>query len=78
MHEEATQKRAAWTQKVMNAVVRGAIYSSQNKAEVAELLSKDGAGYLPAPAPVVKRAMTVYDDPVYAETGANKNEPRMA
>ena len=62
MHEEDTTERAEWTQKVMNAVVRAAIYASQNKAEVAELLSKDGAGYLPAPAPVVTRAMTLYAD----------------
>ncbi|MBX2854823.1 MAG: ABC transporter substrate-binding protein [Rhodobacteraceae bacterium] len=74
MHEEATTQKQEWTQKVMNAVVRGAIYASQNKAEVAELLSRDGAGYLPAPAPVVQRAMTVYDDPTYAESGAIKNQ----
>ncbi|MBR9843220.1 MAG: ABC transporter substrate-binding protein [Rhodobacteraceae bacterium] len=70
MHEEATQKKAEWTQKVMNAVVRGTIYASENKEEVAGLISKDGWGYLPAPAKVVQRAMTHYDDPSYAESGA--------
>ncbi len=70
MHEEATTAKAEWTQKVMNAVVRGAIYASENKMEVATLLSKDGEGYLPAPAPVVQRAMTVYqDDEAYQESG---------
>ncbi|MEJ2021280.1 MAG: ABC transporter substrate-binding protein [Maritimibacter sp.] len=73
MHEEATEKKAAWTQKVMNAVVRGAIYASENKEEVALMLSKDGKGYLPAPGPVVKRAMTYYDDPAYTEIGANQH-----
>ncbi|WP_167644911.1 ABC transporter substrate-binding protein [Mameliella alba] len=73
MHEEVTEKKREWTQKVMNAVVRGAIYSSQNKAEVAGLLSKDGWGYLPAPAPVVTRAMTHYDDEDYTTIGANKH-----
>ncbi len=73
MHEEATEKKAAWTQKVMNAVVRGAVYASENKAEVAGLLSKDGWGYLPAPAAVVTRAMTYYDDPAYTEMGANQH-----
>ncbi|WP_238367955.1 ABC transporter substrate-binding protein [Mesobacterium pallidum] len=73
MHEEATTARAEWTQKVMNAVVRGAIYASQNKAEVAGLLSKDGWGYLPAPAPVVTRAMTYYEDEGYTQIGANQN-----
>ena len=74
MHEEATNARPEWTQKVVNAVVRGAIYSSENKEEVAELLSKDGAGYLPAPAPVVQRAMTTYDDESYLESGAIKHK----
>lgn len=75
MHEQDTTERAEWTQKVMNAVVRAAIYASQNKAEVAALLSKDGAGYLPAPAPVVTRAMTLYaDNPDYIASGAIKNE----
>ena len=38
--------------------------------EVATLLSKDGEGYLPAPAPVVQRAMTVYqDDRAYQDSG---------
>jgi len=73
MHEEVTEQKKDWTQAVMNAVVRGAIYSSQNKEEVAEMLSKDGMGYLPAPAPVVKRAMTYYEDDDYDEIGANKH-----
>ncbi len=60
------EKKPEWTQKVLNAIVRAEIYASQHKAEVAELLSRAGAGYLPAPAPVVKRAVTVYsDEPSY-------------
>ncbi|MEM8956393.1 MAG: ABC transporter substrate-binding protein [Pseudomonadota bacterium] len=73
MHEEATNARPEWTQKVVNATVRGAIYASENKAEVAEMLSKDGKGYLPAPAPVVLRAMTAYDEPAYDESGAARH-----
>jgi NitT/TauT family transport system substrate-binding protein len=60
--EPFIEKRPEWTQKALNAIVRAEIYASQNKAEVAELLSRDGAGYLPAPAAVVKRAVTVYAD----------------
>jgi NitT/TauT family transport system substrate-binding protein len=71
MHEADTVQRPEWTQKVLNALVRAEIYASQNKAEVATLLSRDGAGYLPMPAPVVKRAMTLYaDNPEYLKTGA--------
>lgn len=75
MNEEVTAAKPEWTQKVMNALVRASVYASQNKEEVAGLLSKDGEGYLPAPAAVVKRAMTLYaGNDAYQETGAIKNE----
>ncbi|MFT3939846.1 ABC transporter substrate-binding protein [Rhodopseudomonas sp.] len=70
MNEEVTKKKPEWTQKVMNALVRAEIYASANKKEVAKLLSKDGAGYLPLPAEVIERAMTYYDDKTYGETNA--------
>ena len=73
LHEEQTIKKPIWTQKVMNAVVRANVYASKNKAEVAELLSKDGKGYLPMPAAVVKRAMTHYGTEDYTVTRANRN-----
>ena len=73
LNEEKTQQNPVWTQKVMNAVVRANVYASQNKEEVAELLSKDGKGYLPMPAAVVKRAMTHYGVDDYTDTGANRN-----
>ena len=69
-HEEAITARPEWVQAVTNAVVRGAIYASQNKAEVAQMISRDGKGYLPAPAEVVIRAMTHYDTAEYADSGA--------
>lgn len=65
MHEDATKKKKEWTQKVINAVVRASVYASENKKEVAHMLSKDGKGYLPMPAPVIERAMTLYDPKVY-------------
>ena len=73
MNEEVTKAKPEWTQKVMNAVVRGALYAADNKAEVAKLLSRDGAGYLPVPAAVVERAMTNYDLSVYGPTKAIKH-----
>ena len=69
MNEELTKQKPEWTQKTVNAVVRGAIYASENKKEVARLLSKDGEGYLPVSAEVVDRAMTKYDMESY---GASK------
>ena len=70
MHEEVTTKKPEWTQKVMNALVRAEIYASGHKTEVAKLLSKDGAGYLPLPAPIIERAMTYYDYSFYGPTKA--------
>ena len=70
MNEHEVAARPEWSQKVLNAVVRAEIYASQNKAEVAELLSRDGAGYLPMPANVVKHAMTAYDLETYGASEA--------
>jgi NitT/TauT family transport system substrate-binding protein len=68
------EKRPEWTQKVLNAIVRAEVYASQHKAEVAELLSRDGAGYLPAPGTVVKRAVTLYaEEASYRSNGAIKH-----
>jgi len=70
MHEEMTKQKKEWTQKVINAIVRASVYASQNKKEVAHMLSKDGKAYLPMPAAVVERAMTLYDQKTYAEPKA--------
>ncbi|HXW22564.1 MAG TPA: ABC transporter substrate-binding protein [Rhodomicrobium sp.] len=73
MNEELTKRKPEWTQKVINAVVRAAIYASENKKEVARLLSKDGEAYLPVPAEVVERAMTKYDLETYGPSQAIKH-----
>ncbi len=74
MHEGDAEQRPEWTQKVINGIVKAQIYTSANKEEVAELLSRDGKGYLPMPANVVKRAMTLYaEDEGYAASGAIKH-----
>jgi NitT/TauT family transport system substrate-binding protein len=73
MNEQVTAAKPEWTQKVINAVVRASVYASENKAEVAKLLSKDGGGYLPVPAEVVTRAMTKYDAATYGPSGAIKH-----
>ena len=65
MNENTTTANPEWTQKVMNAIVKSQIYSQQNKSEVAQLMSKDGLGYLPMRANVVERAMTFYDSVDY-------------
>ncbi|HWM47246.1 MAG TPA: ABC transporter substrate-binding protein [Xanthobacteraceae bacterium] len=67
--ESNTKDRPEWTQKVVDAVVRGHIFASQNKEAVAKLLSRDGKGYLPTPGPAVVKAMTDYG-PHYEQSGA--------
>jgi NitT/TauT family transport system substrate-binding protein len=74
MHEGDAEQNPEWTQKVMNGIVKAQVYTSANKEEVAEMLSRDGKGYLPMPAKVVKRAMTLYsDDEAYLESEAIKH-----
>lgn len=70
MNETLTERQPEWTQKVMNAVVRAQGHIQDNKKEIAHMLSRDGKRYLPMPANVVERAMTVYDLPEYFESGA--------
>lgn len=73
MHEDVTTKKQEWTQKVINAVVRAQVYASQNKKDVAHMLSRDGEKYLPMPAKVVERAMTLYDTETYKDPEAIKH-----
>ena len=72
MHEEDLQ-RSEWSQRILNAIVRASLYAAANKAEVAELLSRDGEGLLPVPKEVVVRAMTYYDVDEYRQSGAVRN-----
>ncbi len=73
MNEQVTSQKKEWTQKVLNAVVRAQVYASQNKKEVAHMLSRDGKKYLPMPAEVVVRAMTLYDEQTYSDPKAIKH-----
>ena len=73
MNENTVAKNPVWTQKVMNAIVKAQAYSQANKAEVAQMLSKDGKAYLPMKQDVVERAMTLYDTTAYEDPLAIKN-----
>lgn len=68
-HESYTRDKPEWTQKVTDSIVRAHIFASNNKAEVAKLISRDGKGYLPTPADVVTKAVTDYG-PAYDQSGA--------
>lgn len=75
MHEEQVEKQQVWTQKVMNAVVKGALYAQENTEEVAVMLSREGKNrYLPMTAEVVLKAMTDYNFDNYQAPHAIRNE----
>jgi NitT/TauT family transport system substrate-binding protein len=59
-HERYTNEHPEWTQKVVDSVVKAHIYASKNKAEIAQLISRDGKGYLPTPSEAVVKAVTDY------------------
>lgn len=67
MHEADAMDpdRAAWAQGVHNAVIKAQIHLAQNRAAMAEMLSRDGKKYLPFPKEVVERAMLFYDPAYY-------------
>lgn len=70
MHEEDVTQRKEWTQKVVTSLVKAQQWMRDNRPEVAQILSKDGGKYTPHPLPVLKRALTFYDDEFYAKQGA--------
>lgn len=72
MHEQDTMDpdRAAWAQGVHNAIVAAQIHLSENRDEMAEMLSRDGKKYLPVPKEVVKRAMLFYNPAYYNNPAA--------
>jgi len=76
MHEADTMDpaRAAWAQGVHNAIVTAQIHLVENREAMAEMLSKDGKGYLPFPKEVVKRAMMLYDVPYPGNAAAIKHK----
>jgi NitT/TauT family transport system substrate-binding protein len=74
MNEQTVAAKPEWTQKVMNAIVRAQVYAQENKEEVARMMSRDGKRYLPMPADAVVRAMTFYDDAMYAQPHAIRHK----
>ncbi len=65
-HERLPGQYPAFVQKAVNAVVRAQLWCEANREEAAHILSRDGAGYLPEKADVLKRVFTVYDIKKYS------------
>lgn len=53
MHEHDLNNRPDWSQKVVNAIVKAQLWTRENRAEAAKLLSKDGANRYTPHAPEV-------------------------
>ncbi|WP_263147347.1 ABC transporter substrate-binding protein [Pseudomonas sp. RIT-PI-AD] len=58
MHEHDLNTRPAWSQKVVNAIVKAQLWTREHRAEAAQLLSKDGANrYTPHAPDVLGRVL---------------------
>jgi NitT/TauT family transport system substrate-binding protein len=69
LDEDQVTQNPAWSQKVVNAIVRAELWARTHKEETARILSKEGSGYLPLPEAVVQRAMLKYDLDTYGPQG---------
>ncbi|MFZ5569841.1 MAG: ABC transporter substrate-binding protein [Thermodesulfobacteriota bacterium] len=65
MKEARGPRQEARCQKAVNAVVRAQLWMVNNREKAAELLSREGRGYLPVPKDILLRAFTGYDINVY-------------
>ncbi len=68
MQEEMVNNKG-WSHRVIHALIKAELWAFQNTEKAAHIMSKDGAGYLPLPEKVIKRAMTYYDPQVYGKQG---------
>lgn len=58
MHEHDLNNRPEWSQKVVNAIVKAQLWTRENRAEAAKLLSKDGANrYTPHASEVLGKVL---------------------
>jgi ABC-type nitrate/sulfonate/bicarbonate transport systems, periplasmic components len=68
MKEDDLERRPAWAQSVINALVKAQLWMRENREEAARLLSAEG--YLPQPLAAIERALTHYDHEHYGPSGA--------
>lgn len=73
MHEQDLQERPEWSQKVVNAMVRAQLWTRENRAETAQLLSSaHEQKYTPHSPEILGRVLTPTDEDLadYVATGA--------
>jgi NitT/TauT family transport system substrate-binding protein len=76
MHERDLQQRPEWSQKVVNAMVKAQLWTRENRAETAALLSKEGAQkYTPHTTAVLEKVLSPpdADNAAYLKSGAIRN-----
>lgn len=76
MHERDLTGRPEWSQKVVNAMVKAQLWTRDNRAETAALLSKDGANrYTPHATAVLDKVLAPPDSDAeaYVKSGAIRN-----
>jgi NitT/TauT family transport system substrate-binding protein len=76
MHERDLLQRPEWSQKVVNAMVKAQLWTRENRAETAALLSKDGVNkYTPHPIAVLEKVLAPpeADNAAYLKSGAIRN-----
>ena len=72
MHERDLQQRPEWSQKVVNAMVKAQLWTRENRAETAALLSKDGVNrYTPHTTAVLEKVLA----PPEADNAAYLKDP---
>ncbi|KTT67327.1 ABC transporter substrate-binding protein [Pseudomonas oryzihabitans] len=58
MHERDLNERPEWSQRVVNAIVKAQVWTRENRAEAAALLSREGSGhYTPHPESLLKQVL---------------------
>jgi NitT/TauT family transport system substrate-binding protein len=63
MHEQDLTQRAAWSQKVVDAIVKAQVWTREHPAEAAQLLSKEGKNhYTPHTSQVLTRVLSPSPD----------------
>ncbi|MCP4687499.1 MAG: ABC transporter substrate-binding protein, partial [Desulfobacterales bacterium] len=67
MHENTIRSRPAFTQKVVNAIVRAQLWIIGAPGRTARILSREGEGYLPVAENILRKVFTGYDVSTYGE-----------
>lgn len=73
MHEQDLEQRPEWSQKVVNAMVKAQLWTRENRAETAQLLSKDDPNkYTPHTAEILSRVLAPEESDIaaYVASGA--------